>query len=75
MAGVPTDLTFRTNGNRGCTRVTVIPSLGVQRSLPDTGEETVDLGRPQAGSLRYTCGMGMYSGSIEFTDEQAKDGS
>ena len=72
IADVPTDLTFRTNGLSGCTRVTVIPSLGVQRSLPSTGDDTIDLGRPQVGSLRYTCGMGMYSGSIKFTTEQSK---
>ena len=57
----------------GCTRVTVIPSLGVRRSLPDTGDDTIDLGRPPAGGLRYTCGMGMYSGSIKFATEQPKD--
>ncbi len=74
VAGVPTHLTFRTKESRGCTQVTVIPSLGVQLFLPNTGKETIDLGRPQTGSLRYTCGMGMYSGSIEFTDEQTWDG-
>ncbi len=73
VAEVPTDLTFRTNGNRGCTSVTVIPSLGLQRSLPSTGDDTIDLGQPQAGNLRYTCGMGMYSGSINFTTEPPKD--
>lgn len=50
-----------------------LPSLGVQRSLPDTGDDTIDLGRPPAGGLRYTCGMGMYSGSIKFATEQPKD--
>ncbi len=73
VADVPTDLTFRTNGNSGCTSVTVIPSLGVQRALPPTGDVTIDLGQPQAGSLRYTCGMGMYTGSINFTTEQQED--
>lgn len=69
QADVPTVVTFRTDGNQGCTSVTVIPSLAVTRSLPATGDTDIDLGTPAAGTLRYTCGMGMYSGTIRFTDD------
>lgn len=64
-AGVPTQLTFRTNGTQGCTRSLVVPSLKVGRQLPATGDSTLDLGELAAGRLRYTCGMGMYSGTVE----------
>jgi len=66
-AGVPTELTFRTNGTQGCTRSLVVPSLKVGRQLPATGDTTLDLGELGPGRLRYTCGMGMYSGTVEAT--------
>lgn len=66
-AGVPTQLTFRTDGTQGCTRSLVVPSLKIGRQLPATGDTTLDLGQLAAGRLRYTCGMGMYSGTVEAT--------
>ena len=64
-AGIPTDLTIRTNNTQGCTRSFVLPSFGVQRLLPATGDTTIELGELEPGVYEYTCGMGMYSGSIE----------
>ena len=63
--GVPTFLTVRTNGTQGCTRAFVIPSLGIQEVLPETGETRLELGQLEAGALRFTCSMGMYSGVID----------
>lgn len=63
-AGVPTELTIRTDNTQGCTRAIVMSSFGVQKVLPATGDTLVDLGSLQPGTYRYTCGMGMYSGSI-----------
>ena len=63
--GTPTELTIRTNNTRGCTRSFVLPSFGVQRLLPATGDTTIELGELDPGVYEYTCGMGMYSGSIE----------
>ncbi|HUR17610.1 MAG TPA: sulfite exporter TauE/SafE family protein [Acidimicrobiales bacterium] len=63
-AGVPTELTIRTENTRGCTRAIVMSSFGVQKVLPATGDTLVDLGSLEPGTYRYTCGMGMYSGSI-----------
>lgn len=64
-AGVPTRLTLRTDETRGCTTAFVVPSLGLATRLPSTGETVFDLGALRPGTLRYTCGMGMYSGTIE----------
>lgn len=64
-AGVPTEVVMRTNANQGCTRAVVFPTLRIQRVLPATGETVIDLGRLSQGTLRYTCAMGMYSGSIQ----------
>lgn len=64
-AGVPTVLRLRTDKTRGCTRAFVIPSLDVEKVLPETGETVIDVGVLAAGTLEYTCSMGMYGGTIE----------
>ena len=64
-AGVPTEVTLRTNNTQGCTRSIVMSSFGVQRILPATGDTAIDVGELEPGTYRYTCGMGMYGGSIK----------
>ena len=64
-AGVPTTLTVHTDDVFGCTRAFVIPATGYQEYLPDTGDTAIDLGTLEAGEVRFTCAMGMYSGTIE----------
>ena len=49
----------------GCTSVFTIPSLGVQQVLQRNGEATFDIPTDRPGKIRFTCGMGMYSGTIE----------
>ncbi|HUP68455.1 MAG TPA: hypothetical protein VM142_01445 [Acidimicrobiales bacterium] len=58
-------LTVRTNGTQGCTRGFIVPSANIQRVLPETGDTRIELGNLEAGTLRYTCSMGMYRGTIE----------
>ena len=64
-AGLPTKLTLRTNGNRECTSGFVIPAMNLERTLPETGDTEIDLGKPAAGRIDYTCSVGMYRGVIE----------
>lgn len=64
-AGAPALLTLRTDGNTGCTRSFVIPSMGIQQALPETGETTIDLGVLEPGTIDFTCSMGMYRGEID----------
>jgi hypothetical protein len=64
-AGLPTKLTLRTNGNRECTSGFVIPTMNLERTLPETGDTEIDLGKPAAGRIDYTCSIGMYRGVIE----------
>ena len=64
-AGVPTEVTFRTDNTRGCTRFVVSEALGLEKSLPETGDTRIDVGALDPGTYRYTCGMGMYFGSIK----------
>lgn len=63
-AGRPTEIVFRTGGNRGCTRTVAVEGRDV--ALPETGERTVRLPARPEGRLRYSCGMGMYVGFIRF---------
>lgn len=63
-SGVPTTLLVKTASTQGCIRSLVIPSLGIQQILPSTGETRIDLGVLRPGRLAYTCGMGMYSGTV-----------
>jgi sulfite exporter TauE/SafE len=64
-AGLPTKLTLRTNGIRDCTSGFVIPAMNLERSLPVIGDTEIDLGKPAAGRIDYTCSIGMYRGVID----------
>lgn len=68
QADVPTKLIVRTNGTYDCSSALVIRSIGYQKTLPQTGEEIIDIGTSKAGSsVQGTCSMGMYSFVINFT--------
>lgn len=64
-AGQPTVVTLITDGTRGCTRGFVVPSLGIEKILPETGRTEVDLGILEPGRLAFTCSMGMYGGTLD----------
>lgn len=66
-AGIPTTLIVRSDNAQGCVRSFIIPSLGVDRILPVNGNTTINLGTLQPGQLTYSCGMGMYTGTITAT--------
>ncbi|MEI7709497.1 MAG: cupredoxin domain-containing protein [bacterium] len=67
-AGIPTKLIVKTNGTYDCSASLVIHSIGFQKILAQTGEETIDIGTPKAGQpLQGVCGMGMYNFSINFS--------
>jgi len=64
---LPTKLVVRTNGTYDCSASLVIGSIGYRKTLPQTGEEVVDLGTPRAHTtLKGTCSMGMYAFSVRF---------
>jgi len=64
QAGKPIRLVMVSNGTYGCTRSFTIPSLGFRTILPETGQVPIDIPAQQAGTLYFTCGMGMYGGAI-----------
>ncbi|MEV8311754.1 sulfite exporter TauE/SafE family protein [Streptomyces flavidovirens] len=66
-AGVPTTLVLRGKDSGGCARAFTIPELGVQEIVKRDGDTKVDLGTRKAGTLRFSCAMGMQTGAIDFT--------
>ena len=66
QANIPTKLIVKTNGTYDCSASLVIRSIGYQKILPQTGEEIIDVGAPQAGTLQGLCSMGMYNFAVKF---------
>jgi sulfite exporter TauE/SafE len=66
QANKPITLALVTEGSMGCTLGFVIPSLNIQKVLPQTGLTTLHLPPQKPGTLRYTCSLGMYGGEIQF---------
>ncbi len=65
-AGIPTKLIVKTDGTYDCSAALVIRSIGFQKILAQTGEEVIDLGTPQVGTLQGLCSMGMYNFAVNF---------
>ncbi|GAB2956447.1 hypothetical protein GCM10023080_014600 [Streptomyces pseudoechinosporeus] len=65
-AGVPTTLVLRGKDSGGCARAFTIPELGVQKIVKRDGDTKVDLGTRKPGTLRFSCAMGMQTGTIDF---------
>lgn len=65
-AGVPTTLVLHGKDSGGCARAFTIPELGVQEVVKRNGDTKIDLGTRKAGTLRFSCAMGMQTGSIDF---------
>ena len=67
-ANRPLQLKLVTNKTYSCARAFVIPTLNIQKILPETGAVLIDIPPQRAGSVLYfTCSMGMYSGRIKFS--------
>ncbi len=65
-AGIPTIIRFNTKGTFDCSSSVRIPSLGISKSLPQTGSTDIDIGTQKVATLQGTCGMGMYPFEVEF---------
>jgi plastocyanin domain-containing protein len=65
-AGIPTILRFKTNGTFDCSSSVRISSMNISKTLPNTGITDIDLGNQKLGALQGTCGMGMYTFTVNF---------
>lgn len=62
-AGVPTKLRFQKNYPGGCLAYLIMKDFNIQQVLKQ-GETTVEFKPDKPGKYTFTCGMGMYSGTI-----------
>lgn len=62
-AGEPITLVFTRVTDEGCGEVLAIPAHDIRRDLPLNQPVEVTF-TPQAGSVRFTCGMNMYDGTL-----------
>ncbi len=66
-ANIPTILRMKTSGTFDCSAAFVIPSLNIQKMLPQTGVTDIEIPSQTSGSnIAGTCGMGMYRLNINF---------
>jgi plastocyanin domain-containing protein len=65
-ADIPTIIQFNTKGTFDCSSSIRIPSLNITKLLPQSGSTNIDIGTSKLGTLKGTCGMGMYPFEIEF---------
>ncbi|MFI6770713.1 sulfite exporter TauE/SafE family protein [Streptomyces sp. NPDC050355] len=70
-AGVPTTLVLHGKDAGGCARAFTIPELGVSEIVERNGDTKVDLGTRKPGTLRFSCAMGMQTGTINFQGDKA----
>jgi len=67
QANAPVKLNIITQNTRSCAVDFVIPSLGIETLLPNTGTTPIDIPPQKSGTtMRFTCSMGMYTGKIVF---------
>ncbi len=66
-AGIPVTLKLITDNVRSCTRAFIIPALGVQQILDQTGQAMIQIPAQESGTqIQFSCSMGMYGGTIIF---------
>lgn len=63
-AGQKVRLTFTRTSDEGCGQQVAFPSLNLKKDLPLNKPVSVDVTMPASGNLGFTCGMGMYRGSV-----------
>jgi hypothetical protein len=61
--GIPVRLHFQKNADGGCLSYLLINDLGIHRELHQ-GDNIIKFTPKKQGILTYTCGMGMYHGTI-----------
>jgi sulfite exporter TauE/SafE len=69
-SGMPTHWTIESRSTASCAASLVVPTLNISRRL-HLGANTIDLPALSAGTVYYSCAMGMFSGAITIVDRPA----
>lgn len=67
-AGHKLNLVFKRAAGTNCGNRVVFPKLGIRRNLPVGKAVVVSVTPRDAGQINFSCGMGMYKGSIVVTE-------
>jgi P-type Cu+ transporter len=67
-AGHKLNLVFRRADKDNCGGVVVFPKRGIRKALPVNRDVIVSITPRDAGQISFTCGMGMYKGSIVVSE-------
>ena len=66
-ADMPTVLRMKTNGTFDCSSGVTIPSLGIRKMLPPSGDTDIEVPAQKAGTtIDGVCVMGMYHFAVNF---------
>ena len=67
-AGHKLNLVFNRVDKNNCGNVVVFPKLKIRKNLPVGKDVIVSVTPTEAGNIAFTCGMGMYKGSLVVSD-------
>lgn len=67
-AGHKLNLVFTRAGSDNCGGTVVLPKYKIRKALPVGKDVIVSITPTAAGNISFTCGMGMYKGSIVVSD-------
>ena len=62
--GKPAQIKFIPSDNMGCMNEIVFKDLGVDKTLDDKKEITVDIPTDKPGTYNFACGMDMFHGKV-----------
>ena len=62
--GRPAQIKFIPSDNMGCMNEIVFKDLGVDKTLDDKKEITVDIPTDKPGTYNFACGMDMFHGKV-----------
>ncbi len=65
--GIPVKWVINGKNVFGCQGYFIVPSLSISKAL-NAGENIIEFTPTEAGSINFSCGMGMYRGRIEVID-------
>jgi plastocyanin domain-containing protein len=67
-AGHKLNLVFNRADKDNCGNIIVFPKLKIRKTLPVGKDVIVSLTPREAGNITFTCGMGIYKGSLVVAD-------
>lgn len=62
--GVPVRLKFRRLETASCSERVIFPDLNIAKKLPTDELTTVEFTPDKSGTFTFSCGMGMYQGTV-----------